>query len=373
MFQRIRTSRLYHRVCCFVLFFVTASASFNGFYEKWQFGEPLVPNDISKFGIDLMLDGTAYRPFVYRQLLPNAANWIEAIVPRRFEDWMYVHQGSGPNAYITAIADSPIARNKVYFFRYLVVYIATFLFALLAVYAMYLVCRALEIPPPAAVFAPVIIILLLPYIMSIGGYFYDYSELAFLALAVWIAIRFDWWWVIPVAVLGTWNKESFLMFVPTLYPFLRCRRSRPGALLCVAGLCLVCAAIYYSMRLQFVNNPGSTLEVHWSEQLQSFLHPGALLFSTEESYGVRGIRVLSVVPMALLIWTVRRGWPRLPRVIQRHGQIAAAINVPLYLLFCAPGELRNLSMLYIAFLVVLAVNLNDWICSSGQAGSLQTG
>ena len=48
------------------------------------------------------------------------------------------------------------------------------------------------------------------------------------------------------------------------------------------------------------------------------------------------------------------------RLMQRHAQIAAAINLPLYVLFCAPGELRNLSMLYVVLLVVLATNLEEW-------------
>jgi hypothetical protein len=69
-----------------------------------------------------------------------------------------------------------------------------------------------------------------------------------------------------------------------------------------------------------------------------------------------------------MIWSVWRAWPRLPRPIQRHAQLAAAINIPLYLLFVVPGELRDLSMLYIVFLLVLAVNLKEWM---GSAEALQ--
>jgi hypothetical protein len=43
--------------------------------------------------------------------------------------------------------------TSVYFFRYLILYVATFLSTFLAVYAMYLVCKALEMPAPAAVLA----------------------------------------------------------------------------------------------------------------------------------------------------------------------------------------------------------------------------
>ena len=70
--------------------------------------------------------------------------------------------------------------------------------------------------------------------------------------------------------------------------------------------------------------------------------------------------------MALLGFTGWLGWRRLPRIVQRHAQIAAAINLPLYFLFCSEGELRNLSFLYVVLLLLLAVNLNAWIGSPAQ-------
>ena len=374
MFQEILASKQYNRLCCFVLFFVAASASFGGFYEKSHFCEEGVSGQYYRASFESMVDGTAWRPYVYRQMLPSVANWLDRNVPLAIEGWLYARQGNGHTANsISAIADSSTARNRVYFFRYLVIYLATFLFALLGVFAMYLVCTALEMPPVAAVLAPIIVILLIPYIMSVGGYFYDYPELAFIALAVWIALKFDWWWVIPIAALGAWNKESFLFVIPTLYPIFRRRTSRSGALLGVGVLCLVTAAVYLPMRMHFAHNSGSNVEFRLADQLQFFLHPRRMLFATEETYGVRAMRVFTVVPMTLLVWTVWRSWRQLPLFIKRHGQFAAAINIPLYVLFCAPGELRDLSLLYIVFLVIMAVNLKGWIEDSGQASVLQTG
>ncbi len=361
MSGEILSSRLYYRVCCLVLFCVAASASFYADYQQSHFAEVGVPGANTRATFESMVEGTAYRPYVYRQMLPNIANWLDRIAPVDIKTAMYDHQGSNPYAYINAIGSSPTARNKAYFFRYVVVYIETYLFAVLAVYAMYLVCSALEMRPPAAVIAPVVVILLVPYIISGRGYLWDYPELAFLALAFWIALKWDWWWVIPVAVLGTWNKESFLLIIPTLYPIFRLRSSRFRALLGVGVLCLVCAAVYIPIRLKFANNPGSTVFVSWQYELHMLLHPIGLLFKTKETYGLRMITGYTLLPAALMAWTVWRAWPHLPRAIQRHGQIAAAINIPLYLLFCSPGELRDLSMLYIFFLLVIATNLNEWV------------
>ncbi len=364
MFNRTLTSRLYHRVCCLVLFFMAAAASFNGFYVACHFHEVGVVSGWAPDSFERMVDGTADRPYVYRQMLPTVSNWIDRAIPQSIKTRLYDHQGSVPNAYFSVMSYSPTARNKAYFFRYLVVYLSIFLSALLAVYAMYFVCKALEVPDPAAVVAPVVVILLVPYVMDSSGFIYDYPELAFLALAVWTALKFNWWWTIPVAALGAWNKESFLLIIPTLYPFLRRRSSRLAAFVGVAALCSVCAAVYFPIRLRFAHNPGADLYMGWQSQLQSLSYPRILFFSTQETYGVRMIKACSAAPLALLIWTVWRAWKRLPHAIQRHAQIAAAINIPLYLLFCSAKELRDLSMLYIVLLLVLAVNLNDWIGGS---------
>ena len=360
------SSKLYYRVCCFVLFFVAASASFSGYYQKWHFAEADMAGDDSWASIEAMLDGTAHRPSVYRQLLPDTANWLDRHVSQTTKQRLDRWEASDDNRLLDAISASPTATDPQYSFRYLVIYGETFLFALLAVYAMYLVCRALEVAWPGALFAPVILILLLPYIMTKGGFFYDYPELAFFALAVWIALRFRWWWLIPIVVLGTWNKETFLLFVATLYPLLRRHGARVEAAIRTGALGMVSLAVLIPIRLRFAQNAGGGPGVWWQAQLHFLLNAHNMFFATEETYGMRMLSAYTLLPMALLVWTVVRGWRHLPQAIQQHGRIAAAINVPLYIYFCNPGEMRNLSMLYVVFLLLIAVNLNQWRGPSPQ-------
>jgi hypothetical protein len=210
-------------------------------------------------------------------------------------------------------------------------------------------------------FAPVVMILLLPYLMTGGGFFYDYPELAFFALAVWVALRFRWWWLIPIAALGTWSKETFLLFLITLYPLLRRNASRGTAVFRVGALCAVSLAVLIPVRLHFAQNPGGGMGAWWPRQMSFYLHD--LFFATEETYGVRMLSASTLLPMALLAWTAVRGWRELPTAIRRHAQIAAAINLPLYIFFCNPGELRNLSMLYVVLLLLIAANVNRLVHS----------
>jgi hypothetical protein len=350
-------SKLYSRIARLLLFFIAASASFSGYYQKWHFAEADMPGDDSYASIETMLDGTAHRPSVYRRLLPATANWLDRTVPQHFKTSLDNWQASDDDQFLYAIAASPTASDPQYSFRYLVIYVETFLFALLAVYAMYLVCAALDVPSPSASFAPVILILLVPYLMAGGGFFYDYLELAFFALAVWAALRLRWWWLIPIAALGTWNKETFLLFLLTLYPLLRRNASPLAAALRTAALCAVSLAVLIAIRLRFAHNPSGDSGSWWLGQLHFFLNARNLFFATEETYGMRMLAASTLLPIALLVWTSIRGWRHLPPVMQQHARIAAAINVPLYLLFCNPGEMRNLSMLFVTLLLLLAANL----------------
>ena len=67
------------------------------------------------------------------------------------------------------------------------------------------------------------------------------------------------------------------------------------------------------------------------------------------------------------------GWRSIPEYIHKHLMLAAAINVPLMLLFSAEGEMRNLSMLYVAIVVLIAGAMHRWLNStSAPAGTHST-
>ena len=348
-----RLSKLYLRICCFVLFFVAASASFSGYYQKWHFAEADVPGDDSWASIESMLDGTAHRPSVYRRLLPDSANWIDRVAPQAARNWLD-QANSGDDPFLYAISASATAHDPRYIFRYRVIYLETFLCALMAVYAMYFVGEAVWPGSPGVLFAPVILILLLPYIMTEGGFFYDYPELAFFALAVWIALRFRWWWLIPIAALGTWNKETFLLFLVTMYPLLRRKADRFAPIWQTSALCAVSLAVLVPIRLHYAHNPASIGGATWMD----YLNPEHLLWFSDETYGMRMVTASTLVPIALMVWTVVRGWKDLPPAVQQHARFATAINLPLYIFFCNPGEMRNLSMLYVVLLLAVAANVN---------------
>jgi hypothetical protein len=91
--QKLGTN-LYHRLCCLLLFFVAASASFQGSYTKWHFREAGVlygggNTPDRRFDLGELITGTAERPFVYRQMLPTLANWIDRATPTGIKERAY--------------------------------------------------------------------------------------------------------------------------------------------------------------------------------------------------------------------------------------------------------------------------------------------
>jgi hypothetical protein len=367
MSQKAFASRLYYGCGCFLLFFIAAAASFNGYYDKWHFREAGFANQSSpRAGFEAMVNGTADRPFAYRQLLPTVANWIDRRVPEPTKERLFTSASHSVGLLRDRLSNSPAAQDRVYFFRYWIIYLLDFLFTWLAVYAMYLVAKSAGYAPSTAALAAIVMILLMPYFLSVGGYLYDNPELAFLALAVWMALRFDWWWIIPLAALATWNKESFLAFIPALYPLVRSRVSRIQALAGTAALGLASFAVYFALRSRFQHNPGATVEMHLMDHVRFLLHP-ARFFFTETTYGVVAFAIFNPLSVALIAWTVCRGWSSLSRPMRRHTQIAAVINFPLYFLFGWPGEVRALSMLYMPLLLLIAANLKGWTDAKSAA------
>jgi hypothetical protein len=64
-----------------------------------------------------------------------------------------------------------------------------------------------------------------------------------------------------------------------------------------------------------------------------------------------GYSIVSVGAVAMIAWLARG---RIARPLLLHIVLAAAINVPLLLLFAFPGEMRNLSLLYPALVLAIA-------------------
>ena len=334
--------------------FIVAAIAFGGFFEKWTF------RDGTKFSAIAMMDGTAERPFVYRQLLPTLANLADRVTP------------AGIKAkFQNALAENPLKRNMILRFfpnatesadtqnllRYYALFALTFLSMLLAIFAMRHLCLLLYHDAPAATLAAFAMALLFPILLTEGGYFYDLPELLFMALAVILAWQGRWLLLALVTALATYNKESFLFFVVTLYPLLRTRFSRKTALLIEAGLLAIAVAINIAVKWHYAANPGEIVQSQLLSHLLWLLRPASYL-EFEVNYGFPTPKGFNIIHILLLVFLFRNAWRHFPPAFRQHLYIALAINLPLFLAFCYQGELRNLSMLNMGLLVAIMVNIS---------------
>lgn len=363
--QRFFNSAWYRGFLLFCAYVVVAAAVMNGFYTKWRLndGHPAL-------GLTQMVDGTAHRPYVYRQFVPALANGIQALLPpatvARLSDRLAEPRRVNSRSGLAMRYPGSEALSPAVTLRYHLVYYLTFAALLTSLFVMRRVALQSGAGAVAATAAPALLGLLVPFFLTEGGFFYDFVELMFIMSAVLLALGTSRQTPVRLCVLvvlaglATWNKEAFFFFTPALYPLLRRNLPRLQAAGLVGVLLLVCGCVYLTLRMRYAGNPGTTVDYQLWDNLRFYVDPGNWV-RTENTYGVLLPRGFSLVSILAFAGIAINGWTRLPLALRQHAQIAMIINVPLFLLFCSPGEMRNLSMLYPSFLCLLALALAKWL------------
>jgi hypothetical protein len=340
-----------------MLMLVLCAAAYKGFYDKWSLrdGNP-------SLSAPAMLEGTARRPFVYRRLLPETANLAERALPPhvagRLTAWFRVGLGN------YGLEHSAEAADPKYTFRYVALYLLGFV-SLVGATGVLTAVLATRYSPAASVGAVGALVLMLPVLQSQGGYVYDFSELLFLGLALLLAPTRLAPLIVPLAAVATYNKESFFFFLPTLLPFLLGRYRLRGAVVLLGAAAAVSLATYAHVRGLYPHNTGGTVFVGVFKNLGWYSNP-LNLFRREATYGIPLFAGYSLVTAGLIGVVLAHGWSGLATPDRRHLAVAAAVNLPLFLLFTWPGETRNLSLLFPALLLLTGAAL-ERVVATGQA------
>jgi hypothetical protein len=259
----------------------------------------------------------------------------------------------------------PQASMPEYALRYHIVYWLTFLswaaaLGLLAYTATHMTS------PVSAVVGIATFGLLFPLLQTRGGYFYDYPEMFFFAAAVAIASSSRPYLLILLAPIATLNKETFLVFAPALFPFLAINgRNRAGLIL---GATLLASGLAYLwIRFTTASLPGEVAQFWLFQQPWFYLNP-MNLFRGDATYGIPHPEI-SYLVFFIPVWLlVRSGWGRLTPAFQQHALIALAINLPLFIVFCYPGEIRNLSLMWVTLAMLIAIAADTAIRTRSISG-----
>jgi hypothetical protein len=334
-------------------YFIVAAASFHSYFTKWAFRDP-----DPRFSIDMMLEGKAHKPFVYRQLIPQIANIVDKETPPNIkEEIASISKTLIGDTYASARMES---LESKYMFRYSIVYVITFASLLISMFLLREICIEVSRNKISGTLAPISFSLLLPLIFTRGGYFYDFFELMFMSAAFLLTLRKKFIWILPITLAATLNKESFLFFIFALIPLLvQPFRSRYKLLLFISSNVFIAAIVNFIVKSTYAKNPGGNVEYQLVDNIKFYLNPLNYLFSFEWIYGVYVPKGFSIFILLAVFIIVLKSWPTLERPIKQHTLFALAINIPLFILFCWRDELRNLSMLFITFTIMIAVYLKD--------------
>ena len=330
-----------------MIFWITAAAAQSGFIGKWGLREGQYG-----FSIQRILDGTAKQPFAYRQLVPLIVNFADKYTPSPLRHHI-LHLTLNPSK---VFVKASLAADPQYRYRYRLIYYINFFALLLSLFVLNRILVDWGMQEGTALVAPIIFVLATPFLQTKGGYFYDSTELFFFSAAFWLAMQGRIGLLILLTIPATLNKETFLIFLPTLYPILRRVTPARGALTGVGAAMGLSVAINLTLRAIFASSQEITVESRLLDHLSHYLTPSNYLLK-EMTYGVFGPRYLSIFTIAFIVLVVWRGWRSCSQALKQHLLIAAAINLPAFLLFGAPGELRNLSLLYVGFVFLLGYAL----------------
>ena len=339
--------RIFYVLTVSSLFMIMSLYTVHGFLLHWSLRE-----GDERFGFEKMLDGSAERPFVYRQLVPAM---VKAV------DGRYA-LASVDRKPIGRYTDICLSASWICGKYVLTVYIMiTALFS--SMWMMLLLGVGYQWPPHLTVLAPTLFVALLPLTFNYGGYFYDFVELLLVFASAVCVQRKHLALFAVVAVLAVLNKESDLLLPLVLMPFLvksfGWRRGMGTAMAALALLSLPYAAI----KLMYAGNPGQGLEWHFSENLTFWMSSAPYLRMTWERYlpgwmSAGGVANVLIAPV--VAWLVAWRWREKP-VEVRYGLYAAAlVSLPLWVVFGFKDEVRALALMYPAVFLACGHTMQSW-------------
>ena len=208
-----------------------------------------------------MIYGTAYKPFVYRTLLPAMVRLIQAPIPMQVRDLI---NKSLSNVSILKSAIDKLGWEKDYLLDYSVAFILLYLFLLGFLGAFkYLFTRLISTNEIFLNVTSFVAIVGLPLLFKYYTYIYDFPTLFLFTLGLGLMAAEQWNLYMLVFIFATFNKETsiLLAFIYFIHNFPNIMAGKLFLKLLIMQLVFY-AGIKLVVTILFVNNPGTFLEFH---------------------------------------------------------------------------------------------------------------
>jgi hypothetical protein len=347
--SKTRNNLLFRRNLENVPFFLISIAVLFVFLSNWSLLDGMPRNSLGA-----MLAGDAYRPFVYRQLLPSLVNYVEPALPQVITG--YLADSIAPLLHRQFVEplinrykyDEPSLRNrasqdwsqKSYRVKYVLTVTAMFasLWATLNILAN--IASMVGASEAVRFIGPVVYALLLPLTFLNGGYFYDFIEQFFVSLLLLAGLKGNWLLWALAAIAGELNKETMLMVPLFLAPLITEKIGLIRALMLTSATSAICFVLYMAVKIIFDLNPGAVMENNLSSNLAFWSDPTTYTrLADMYAIGMPLPRVsFWLVVIAIVIYGVHA-----PRPALLSNSIALAFLIPIFFVLGYNDEFRGLA------------------------------
>jgi hypothetical protein len=267
--------------------------------------------------------GTAYKPYVYRALVPAGVRLISMATPDGLEE-----------AVDRDFASKRIAKVLGWQTDYIYEYLSALALMVLSLIGYAFSLRALfrnsyDYSPVSTDLIPIGGLLVLPLLFRYYSYIYDPSNLFLFTLAMALIVTGRTAWFYVVFTLATVNKETSFLLIGLFLAY-RLRGSLDRATVVHAGLLsLIWFAIKGGLAYAYLDHPGSFVEMHLLDHnlRVPFEHPVSLAYFV-------GVYVL-------FGWLIGTGWAAKPEFLKRGLLITVPVLLVLHFFFGYIDELRG--------------------------------
>lgn len=325
------------------LILTVTSAGFCGFFLKWSFRE-----GSESFGFTALIEGTAKRPFVHRQLLPFVVKKTVEIIPEQTKEKL------SKNLTEKKHIEKRFAQAKIpekYVPEYYVMFIYCFVIFFAAICILRLLLIEVTQDKFSGTLGALLFAIIFPFFEVLGGYYYDFGEILFFFLAALLAVRKKFIPLLLITPLAEWNKESFLFFAATLFPLFNKNFGLKKSAAMTLGIIFTAGISYLYVRQIYLNNPGDMADGRFFEHMENIFDIKSY-FLTDSIYGLPLPSRMFFLHVIYVLWIIKNFWHKLSDEWKLHAKIAVVINTILYFMFVVPGELRDLSMLYVSLMIL---------------------
>lgn len=336
----------------FFLILMVSAAGFCGFFLKWAFRD-----GAAAWGFDVMIEGGAQRPAAYRHLLPQTVKLLGETIPEPAKEKLKAK----------LIKDSSIEKryaqahiSEKYIIEYYLMYVICFLLFFASIWVLRALLSEILNDRVSGTLGALFFALVFPFFEVLGGYFYDIGEIFFLFTATLLAYRGKWHWLLLLTPFAEANKEAFFFFLPALFPLLRHHHGTKKAAVITLFSMFCAGMVYLYARQLYAGNPGGMVEWHPYDHLMLMFKPLAY-FKTSSIYGLPLGSGMFLPHMICVVWIARKAWHHLSETWKAHAKVALVINSLLYFFFVVPDEIRDLSLLYVSFMILFAYYVRDLI------------